>query len=194
MKKINWTNHFIEFATVVFGIILAFSLNSWNEDRKDKELAKQYLEGIKAEVEDNLSEVETKLAYHDSLLTQLRTDPKNVRLIIRASNLKNYAWSMAQNSSFNRHTDYELQHLLLTCYQLQGKLDEHNKNTGELMSYLNIMGPMYMLAANLDNFTDEEFDQMSVAGWIPIFEDMTTYEKELAHIYQLILEKMKKEE
>jgi len=190
MKKINWTNHLIEFATVVFGIVLAFSLNNWNENRKDEDLAKQYLEGIKAEVTDNLSEVEKKLAYHDTLLTQLRAGSDTVRLIIRAANLKNYAWSMAQNSSFNRHTDYGLRRLLLTTYNLQDKLDEHNRNTGELMTYLNIMGPMYLLSANLDNFTEEEFDQMSLAGWVPIFEDMTTYEKELMGIYQLVLEKI----
>jgi len=50
MKKIDWTNHFIEFITVVIGILLAFGLNALYESRKEAHIVNKHLEGIKQEI------------------------------------------------------------------------------------------------------------------------------------------------
>ena len=59
-QKINWTNHAIEFITVVIGILMAFWLNNYNEERKDTHQANQYLQSIQEEIIENKKEVELK--------------------------------------------------------------------------------------------------------------------------------------
>lgn len=45
--KINWKYAAGEIIIVIIGISIAFTLNSWAAGRKDKVLAKQYLENLK---------------------------------------------------------------------------------------------------------------------------------------------------
>ena len=85
MNKINWKSYLLEFLTVVFSILMAFGLNNWNENNKEKAAAMRYLEGIKQEVTLNLEEVTTKLDYHKELNDNLRKDPMKVSLVLKSS-------------------------------------------------------------------------------------------------------------
>lgn len=180
----------MEFVTVVVGIVLAFSLNNWNEDRKEKELAGQYLTGIRAEVESNLKEMEEKLEYHSDLLQQLGESPKKTVLRLRVPNVKSFAWEMADGNALKKHTEYDLYLKLLEIYQMQEKLNQHGTNASDLMSYLNAVGPLHLISANQENMEEIDFREMSRQGWIPIFEDMTTYEGMLIELYREALEEM----
>lgn len=192
MKKIDWTNHILEFVTVVVGILLAFGLNAFYENQKEANIVDKQLQGIKQEVERNLAEINQKLIYHQGLIDSLRINPENVMLRLKAPNLKNAAWRIAENVAFRDGIDYDLYKNLIDIYQIQDKLNEHSANAGELMSYLNIVGPYHKLNLFLNK---DKLDRAMVVrelrgGWVYIFEDTVSWEKELQLLYKQVLEKL----
>ncbi len=56
-SNINWKTHFIELLVVIIGISIAFSLNSWKEDSKQKALEKKYITSLKSDLEFDLNEL-----------------------------------------------------------------------------------------------------------------------------------------
>lgn len=81
MKKIlkhlrkNWIRHGFETLAVIVGVLIAFSLNNWNEARKDRESEVKILKELRDDLEDNYDEISginvlTKSAFHsiDSLI------------------------------------------------------------------------------------------------------------------------------
>jgi len=56
MKKINWRKLGFEFVSIFIAVVLAFALTNWNENRKDKNTAKniltEILNGLEKDVED----------------------------------------------------------------------------------------------------------------------------------------------
>lgn len=58
LRNINWTNHFIELIVVVIGITIAFMLNNWRENYKDRQLEQKYLSSFRDEIELDLKELE----------------------------------------------------------------------------------------------------------------------------------------
>lgn len=66
----NWKNTLRELATVVFGILIAFTLNSWAQNRNDNKVEEQYLQSLHNDlVEDSLlltqrlAQIDSKLAF-----------------------------------------------------------------------------------------------------------------------------------
>lgn len=51
-------------AVVFLGVLIALLLNSWNESRKEKIQAQQYLDGVYEEVKDNITILEEAIPYH----------------------------------------------------------------------------------------------------------------------------------
>lgn len=51
--KITWGNHFMNFLSVVVGVLLAFGLNDWNENNKLNRKVDRALENLKKEIEAN---------------------------------------------------------------------------------------------------------------------------------------------
>lgn len=54
LRKIDWLNHFIAFASSVIGIFIAFQLDDWQERRSKREEMNTTLKAIKEEIEGNL--------------------------------------------------------------------------------------------------------------------------------------------
>ncbi|MGD9489581.1 MAG: DUF6090 family protein [Calditrichaceae bacterium] len=82
MKKINWSNYLIELFVVIFGVTIAFMLNSWYESNKSRELEKKYLQGFAddmthdyAELDSIISSGETKISKVNRLLIILKHPP-----------------------------------------------------------------------------------------------------------------------
>jgi hypothetical protein len=58
--RVNWIRHAFETAVVVIGILLAFSLNNWNENRKENKIRLSYLNRLKNDLiadNENLNEL-----------------------------------------------------------------------------------------------------------------------------------------
>jgi hypothetical protein len=72
MKKIlkhfkkNWYRYGLETLVVIIGILVAFTLNNWNEQRKDRELEKEILVDLKLNLESNITLLEGRIKYFSS--------------------------------------------------------------------------------------------------------------------------------
>ncbi|MEO1259785.1 MAG: hypothetical protein AAFZ15_13415 [Bacteroidota bacterium] len=193
MKKIDWTNHIIEFITVVIGIGLAFALNNWNENKKEIKQADLFLQSIEEEIKINWQEIEEKLAYHQQLMENLEKKPAETILIIKPSRIEDHAWEIANNNIFKQHTEFHLYKKLSKIYSIQEVLERHNSHAGQMMAQLSVNGPFMMIPLYNDDFSEEDeiaFRSLSRQSWIPIFEDMVFYESELIKLYEEVLEKM----
>ena len=58
-NKINWRLHFIELLVVIIGISIAFTLEGWSSDRKQKTLQTNYLNSLKADLEKDKEDLQT---------------------------------------------------------------------------------------------------------------------------------------
>lgn len=58
-RKVNWVNHSVGFISVVLGVIIAFWLNNWNEQRKEKKSIQVALQNIKSEMIRNQASLDT---------------------------------------------------------------------------------------------------------------------------------------
>ncbi len=62
-KKIrsNWVNYFVEFIIVVFGILIAFQLNNYAENKKNQKKINRHFDQIEQECKANKAQLETAL-------------------------------------------------------------------------------------------------------------------------------------
>ena len=58
----KWPEYFVEMIVIVAGILVAFGLNNWNEQRKDKASEHKILRELKSDLEYNQIEIEGILA------------------------------------------------------------------------------------------------------------------------------------
>lgn len=58
-----------EIILVVIGILIALSINNWNEDRKDLIIEQQVLRQLKEEYESNLTQLEEKIAMREYIVS-----------------------------------------------------------------------------------------------------------------------------
>ncbi|XOV78047.1 MAG: DUF6090 family protein [Aestuariibacter sp.] len=64
-QKIDWLNHGLEFVVVVVGILLAFQLNQWSEERKQGELIDQHIANLLEETRFNSMMLEGAIKRHE---------------------------------------------------------------------------------------------------------------------------------
>ena len=70
MKKIletlkrKWAEYLLEIIVIIIGILGAYTLNNWNEEKKDRELERNYLSDINAEFKENKIQFERGMASH----------------------------------------------------------------------------------------------------------------------------------
>lgn len=183
MNNKKWINYLIEFLTVVLGILLAFGLNTYYNNRIEKERAIHFLEGVRLEIEDNASEVQEKLEYHRNIFDSLTMNPTEVVIRLRSSRVKNFAWQIAQENSISQHIPYELYSKLAEIYEAQGDLEQNNKEASTMMSHLNVLSPFYVVGVDVSEKEAMEFSKDVKRGWMPIFEDFITAEQNLLKLY-----------
>lgn len=59
--KLNWKYTLGEIFIVIIGITIAFSLNSWNENRKNNQKKQKYLESLKSDIENEKTQLEQNI-------------------------------------------------------------------------------------------------------------------------------------
>ena len=79
-RKIDWLNHGLEFIIVVVGILLAFQLNTWSEQRKQRSTIQEHLMSIEEETQFNLGsmdksiqQIKRELANIDTMLVMIKS-------------------------------------------------------------------------------------------------------------------------
>lgn len=188
MSNIKWVNHFIEFFTVVLGILLAFGLNTYYNNKVEEERARHFLEGVRLEIEENVREVSEKLAYHKGIHDTLRSTPSQVVLRLKTSRVKDFAWQIAQENSISQHISYELYRKLAEIYAAQNYLQQNNNEAMTMMSHVNVLSPFYIVGVDVSEEEAKAFGEDYKKGWIPVFEDFITAEEELLELYDEALE------
>jgi hypothetical protein len=53
MRKIDWPNHLVGFFSALFGLLIAFELDEWKENRKDKQIAENAFVRLQQEIDFN---------------------------------------------------------------------------------------------------------------------------------------------
>ncbi|MEM7369060.1 MAG: hypothetical protein AAF587_10715 [Bacteroidota bacterium] len=178
---IDWKTHLIRFFFVTLGVFIAFGLNTCNERRKEKLQIKLYLQGLQEELLENQTKLNTSLPYHQELLTTLRQQPEKANLIMNPAAVSNVAWNLADNEVFKKYVDHELYKQLSTVYQFHESLLEQHRQASNLMSELNVLGPLHASSLLGQTFTEEQEIQLNnqiSQGWIPIFETWTSLEQD----------------
>lgn len=74
--KRKWTEYLLEILVIVIGILLAFALNNWNEQRKNLRVEQYYLKGIKTSL------VKSKIELDRVIIKTNRVSEKNLELIL----------------------------------------------------------------------------------------------------------------
>jgi len=65
--KDNWIRHGFETLVVTVGIMVAFGLNNWNENRKNQVLEKGFLRNINIEFKTNKIQFVARHTIHDTI-------------------------------------------------------------------------------------------------------------------------------
>lgn len=184
MKNLPWINYLIEFLTVVLGILLAFGLNTYYNNRVEEERASHFLNGIRLEIQENAQEVSDKLTYHKAILEELSENPESVVLRLRSAGVKSYAWQIAQDNSISQHIPYESYRKLAEIYAVQKSLEQNASEASAMMSHLNVLSPFYIVGVDVTDEEAKNFARDIKSGWKPIFEDFVYYEETLSKLYE----------
>jgi len=71
LAGIKWRALLPESAAIVFSILLAFAIDAWWADRADARLEREYLRGLRTELQGSLVEIDSDLAFDERLFTDL---------------------------------------------------------------------------------------------------------------------------
>lgn len=188
-SKLNFQNIIKELLIVCFGVLIAMLLNSWNEKRKEKIQAQNYLVGIYEEVEANIKILKKSIPYHQGLLDDLRRKSEEANLSLNPSRVTNFAWKLSENNIFKENIDRQLYRQLAEAYQVHDYLMGTQIDAGKKMSEMNVMAPFYMantIGKNISKEEEKKFESKVMSGWIPIFETWTYLEKYYLELLQEI--------
>lgn len=109
-----------EIALVVLGILIALSINNWNEDRKNQKLELDYLIGIKSNLNDDVYELE-QLFNGDTIIFDAYTSL--VRIFNSADYLLKKQEIISNSYIISRLTWFEGQNIVFENIKSSGKLN-----------------------------------------------------------------------
>ena len=61
MHKIDWRNHFVAFLSALLGILIAFQLEDYSDNKQKEEELEIIIKSIKVEIQNNLGIYETNV-------------------------------------------------------------------------------------------------------------------------------------
>ena len=149
MKRAKLLNLGLELLVVIFGVTIAFSLESWREGRKETKLEIEYLKSFKNDLEKDTLELRT---YIDTLSVHKSNTGKLIGVIFQRDlendSLLDYSLSLFFMTSFVPHSatyqsltssgqlqtirNFELRKSIVDLYDINyaeiALLDEFNKN------------------------------------------------------------------
>jgi hypothetical protein len=122
----------LEALMIAFGVLLALSLESWQEHRKEQALAREALANIRVETARVAERVRAQLpkqqevaaslqAFRDDLAAGKR--PPTPEPVLYPPGLSTAAWSTAMSTQALAHMDFQTVQALATFYETQRWLD-----------------------------------------------------------------------
>jgi len=176
--------------------MLAFGINEWRDSRKLQQNRLLALENFREEISTNKKIIEKWLLYHSEVLKNLNeiiADPKLQENLItkqgfqflrfaprglyRGQPIKSIAWETAKNANILLLLDFESTYLLSSTYQIQAYGVEST-----------VRAIIDLLIAR------ETFDKSNLAVTLALFkssfQELTSQEDYLIHIYENALEKL----
>ncbi len=171
MKKIiktlkrKWAEYLLEIIVIVIGILIAFALNNWNEERKTKNLEKAYLvsflDDLKADkfyYKSQMAAVDTLLGGYSKFIEELYLPQNSREEFLKLMkyidfppgelNINNATYDEIVNASqLNIFTNSEVKNGIINLYRNIDKLNNHIKdydgvtrmNLADLNRELNIL-------------------------------------------------------
>ena len=95
--KIDWPNHIIGFFSALFGILIAFELEEWRDEKNQIEIARIAFENLKKEVQINQNSLRENIAINVKHLKSLQA------LLNRMDNQLGFIGSKEEADSINRN-------------------------------------------------------------------------------------------
>jgi hypothetical protein len=77
MKRIDWSNHIVGFFSALFGILIAFELDEWKENRKEEKVAANAFVRLQQEIDINSNMLHEMVNTNLSLINDLQTKVLN---------------------------------------------------------------------------------------------------------------------
>lgn len=147
-KKIDWLNHLLEFLVVLIGILIAFQLNKYSENKSKSNLIKNHLDYVKLECQENekeldiyLQQINKQIEYCDSLLLEI-SSTKNLIIIrdlstklldLRNIDLSRNAYEvLTQSGDIRFLKDYDLKREIISLYDSFKNVDKINQSNQNL--------------------------------------------------------------
>jgi len=143
MKKINWQYALGEIIIVMVGISLAFALNNWNENRKEQNEKKLYLQSLVIDIEkeiehlsQNDSLIKLKLSNINTILELLSKEGKEkfnaAFKVFEVANIVSFYpenvtyLTMINSGDIQLIKDFDLRRKIETHYNQQHRLTKEN--------------------------------------------------------------------
>ncbi len=188
----NWLTFFLEMAMIVFSIMLALSLESWREGRKEREQAHIALRNIHAEILQNRKAVAAAIPLHHKFTTDLqKTISKFSELKesgsgkdkglgldfeLRPPHLYQAAWQTVLSTQSLKTTDYQTILAIAELYEMQ--------------RWMSLIEEKILQAM----LTPGAFDEKNVAQFLTmvflLYSDYTKLEERLVGQYDSTLNKI----
>lgn len=119
IKRIPWTQLFIEAVLVVLSVLLALALNSWRQSEINEDLATQSLRNFESEIRTNKAEVEEALSYHEMLIDTLQSGKPAQGIALKTAFIRDNAWETAQATQAVTYLNYDIVYQVSEVHDLQ---------------------------------------------------------------------------
>lgn len=140
-NRAHFADFAFDFAAVLLGVLLAFALSNWAENRSEQELVHSALRGIRAEVLENRQEVEESLPVNRRIYERLTDSTQAFTgVTLNTARLSRSAWESAQAAQVPVHMDYRVTSALSNVYETQEEYNQFVQLAMELIYTANVRG------------------------------------------------------
>lgn len=186
LKKTNFTKNgktlFVEFISILFAVFLALIANQWNENIKHTKLAKQSINNIKTEIQNNSNTLDSMLVKHKIIIDAFEnaisapdTSESEMDISVTFSLISSNAWETTKLTQAISYINFETVSDISAIYQYQSYYETLINNYA--LNYL-------MTASEID--TIEEAKQQ-----LNKLKSIYQIESKLSGYYKNLLPKLK---
>lgn len=173
-----------ESGVILFGILFAFTLDGWKDERKTEHLIAYTINNFENEIKQNNLRIKDVMVFHKGIQQVLQNQNakghfnsierfRNVMDAMKPVMLSNSAWETAVATGALAQMDFELVSALTLTYNMQARFDENYRATVR-----SLLSPNSLTEHNL------EFTLHATTQFVT---DVTAQEAELAIFYDQML-------